>query len=77
MLFVYLHIKYKVVINTSNFDKDVRQHMTHMTVLAIIENMRYGDVRKEIPNNLKTFKIWECARRLRNRKYFTILNISR
>ena len=48
MLLVCFHIKYKVVINTSNFDKDVRRHMTNMTVLAIKEKMRYNDAGKEI-----------------------------
>ena len=35
MLFVYFHVKCKVVPNTFNFDKDVKRHLTNMTVLAM------------------------------------------
>ena len=43
MLFVYIHIKCIAVPNTSNFDKDIRRHMTNMSVLATKENMGHGD----------------------------------
>lgn len=34
ILFVCFYPKCKAVVNTSNFDKDVRRNMTNVTVLA-------------------------------------------
>ena len=47
--FLYIYVIYlrsyylKVTPNTSNFDTDVRRHMTKRTVLARSETMRYSD----------------------------------